>query len=163
MATWGTEIQKAGNFISDAFSGLGRGISDIFGSVKRSIGEIGTFFKNGGTTVVGINVNQIPAMKAAVETYCQEINNALGTLTNYDPTIAFKGTAIEPALKEYIDAVIEACGAIVSNMLAFNDQLTEVQNAYAAKDETSASQIKTSAESTRSSYTTYTSAGSSSN
>ena len=44
-------------------------------------------------------------------------------------------------------------------MLAFNDQLTEVENAYKTKDDSSASTIKTSAESTRSAYTRYTEQG----
>lgn len=159
MATWQTELQKAKQTVATHFGNGKRAISDFFsGTVKKKVAEANAFFKN-GTTVVGINVNQIPAMKQAIREYVTSIETALKELKNYDPEVAFKGEDIVPALKGYIDAVIETCGAIVSNMLAFNDQLTEVENAYKAKDEAAASTITSSAESTRSAYTRYTEQG----
>ena len=159
MATWQTELQKAKQTVVSKFGDGKRTISDFFtGTVNKKVSEVSSFFKN-GSTVVGINVNQIPAMKTAIRDYVSAIDTALAELKNYDPTVAFKGEQLVPALTAYIDAVIETCGAIVSNMLAFNDQLTEVENAYKAKDDSSASTIKSYAESTRSAYTRYTEQG----
>lgn len=159
MATWQTELQKAKQTVVTKFNDGRRVISDFFsGTVNKKVSEVNSFFKN-GTTVVGINVNKIPEMKTAIRSYVADIEKALSELKNYDPTVAFKGDEIVPALQTYIEAVIETCGAIVSNMLAFNDQLTEVENAYKAKDETAASTITSSADSTRSAYTRYTEQG----
>ena len=159
MATWQTELQKVKQSALTTFNNGKNAIVDFFsGTVNKKVSEVNSFFKN-GTTVVGINVGHIPAMKAAIRQYVADIETALAELKNYDPTVAFKGEEIVPALQGYIDAVIETCGAIVSNMLAFNDQLTEVENAYAQKDQTAASTIKSSAESTCSAYTRYTEQG----
>ena len=99
--------------------------------------------------------------KQEIRDYVKGIDTALAELKNYDPEVAFKGEAVVPALKQYIEAVIETCGAITSNMLAFNDQLSDVQAAYLKKDEAAASTISKSAESTRSAYQRYTENGSS--
>ena len=159
MATWQTELQRAKQTVVEKFNTGRRTISDFFsGTVDKVVADATSFFKN-GTTVVGINVGQIPAMKGAIRTYVGDIEKALAELKNYDPQVAFKGESIVPALQGYIDAVIETCGAIVSNMLAFNDQLTEVEEAYKAKDIAASEIINQSGESTRSAYTRYTEQG----
>ena len=160
MATWGTEIRKAGNLLENAWNNNVRGAGDAFSSIKRRISEVGSYFKNGGTNVVGINVGQIPHMKDVIAQYCTDINKALADLKNYEPSVAFKGTEIVPALENYIDAVKEACGAIVSNMQAFSDQLDLIEKAWAEKDTANADTINKSAESARSEYTAYGSTGS---
>ena len=163
MATWQTETQKVQNWVSSKFREGNRAMSDFFtGTISKKVDEVRSFFSN-GATVVGINVGHIPAMQQAIRDYVNAIDSALGELKNYDPQVAFKGDEIVPALKQYIDAVKETCGAITSNMLAFNDQLTEVENAYKAKDTAAASTISSSAESTRSAYTRYTEQGGSTN
>lgn len=155
MATWQTDINKVLNNVGNTFNTVTSNIQNTFGTItNRAISDVNSFFSN-GTTVVGINVNQIPAMKTAVRTYVEGIQSALGELVNYDPEIAFKGE-YSAKLKEYIQAIIETCNAIVSHMLAFNDELTKVQQAYEAKDTASASAISADAESTRSAYTNYT-------
>lgn len=161
MSTMGTEVQKVGNTISNAFGNLARFGGDATTSIKRSISEVGTFFKNGATSVVGINTGKIPTMQKAINDYCGEINQALSELKNYDPKVAFKGASIVPALEDYIAAVIEACGKIVSNMQAFNDQLTAIKDAYVNKDQVAASNIKTSADSARNQFQAYGSSGTS--
>lgn len=161
MATWGSDIRKAGNLLEAAWTNNVRGAGDAFSSIKRKISEVGSYFKNGGTNVVGINVGEIPNMKKAISDYCTDINDAIDKLKDYDPAVAFKGEAIVPALQDYMAAVKEACLAIVSNLMAFSDQLTEVQNAWADKDTTNADTISKSAESARAEYKTYQGAGSS--
>ena len=125
--TWGTEIQKVRQGITTVFGNGKNIISDIFNNtIKSKITEASVYFSNGGTTIVGINVNAIPSMKATIREYVVSVDKALEELKNYDPEIAFKGDEIVPALKQYIEAVKEACSAITSNMLAFNDKLTEL-------------------------------------
>ena len=109
MATWQTELQKAKQMVVSKFGDGKRAISDFFsGTVNKSVSEVTAFFKN-GTTVVGINVNQIPTMKVAIREYVSSIETALAELKNYDPTVAFQGNELVPALTTYIDAVIETC------------------------------------------------------
>lgn len=159
MATWQTELQSAKTWVGDKLGNAGRTINDFFsGTTKKVVSDVSSFFKN-GTTVVGINVNAIEGMKTEIREYVKTIDTALAELKNYDPEVAFKGDAVVPALKAYIEAVIETCSAITSNMLAFCDQLSEVQDAYLKKDEAAGSTINKSAESTRSAYTRYTENG----
>lgn len=161
MATWQTDLQSAKTWVSNKIGSAGRAINDFFsGTAKKTVSDVNSFFKN-GTTVVGINVNAIEGMKQEIRDYVKGIDTALAELKNYDPEVAFKGETVVPALKQYIEAVIETCGAITSNMLAFNDQLSDVQAAYLKKDEAAASTISKSAESTRSAYQRYTENGSS--
>lgn len=152
--TWITDLQKVDNLANNAInSGISK-IKDTFSStVNRTIAEVESSFRN-GTTVVGINVNHIPAMKDAVRKYVDNIKNALNELNAYDPQVAFKGEYAQ-AMTTYIEAVKTACNAICSQMLAFNDQLTKVQQAYEAKDQATASTIKQTADSTSSAYTEY--------
>ena len=152
--SWLTDIQKVENIASNAIqSGISK-IKDTFShSVKRTLSEVESAFKN-GTTVVGINVNHIPTMKTAVRNYVDNIHKALDELNTYDPEVAFKGE-YAAAMSQYIEAVKVACSAITSQMLAFNDQLTKVQEAYQNKDTQTASSIKQTAESTSSAYTEY--------
>ena len=152
--SWITEKRRVENIASNAIqSGISK-IKDTFShSVKRTLSEVESAFKN-GTTVVGINVNQIQTMKEAVRGYVDNIKKALQELETYDPEVAFKGE-YALAMTEYINAVKTACNAIVSQMLAFNDQLTKVQEAYQQKDSETASAIKSTAESTASAYSEY--------
>lgn len=157
MATWKTEIQKIDNGISTTFKNITNNAENFFsGTVKKVVADVQSFFTN-GSTVVGINVNQIPSMKSAITDYCNGVETALQELKNYDPTVAFQGEETVSALKKYIEAVQEACGAIVSQLLAFNDELTKVENAYKAKDTASASAINSDASAMSNSYTRYTS------
>lgn len=152
--SWITDVQKVENIATNAINDGISKIKDAFSStVNRTLEEVESAFKN-GETVVGINVNHIPTMKAAVRKYVENIKSALNELNSYDPEVAFKGEYAQ-AMTTYIEAVKTACNAICSQMLAFNDQLTKVQEAYQAKDQATASSIKKTADSTSSAYTEY--------
>lgn len=152
--TWKTDVNKVINDVGNTFNNVANTIQDTFGSIAtRTINDVQSFFQN-GSTVVGINVQQIPTMKEAIRSYVSDIQSALGELVNYDPEIAFKGEHVTK-LKEYIEAIIESCNAIVSNMLAFNDELTKVQQAYQDKEAASGSAIAADAQSVSSNYTAY--------
>lgn len=157
--SWITDLQKVENIATNAInSGISK-IKDTFSStVTKTVSEVESSFRN-GTTVVGINVNSIPMMKEAVRNYVYGIKEALNKLNAYDPQVAFKGE-YSAAMTTYIEAVRTACNAICSQMLAFNDELTKIQQAYEAKDQATASAIKQTAESTSSAYTEYQESGS---
>lgn len=152
--SWITDLQKVENIATNTIMDGASKIKDTFSNtVNRTVSEVESAFRN-GTTVVGINVGHIPAMKDAVRKYVDNIKTALNELNSYDPQVAFKGEYSQ-AMTVYIEAVKTACNAICSQMLAFNDQLTKVQQAYEAKDQATASTIKQTAESTTSAYTEY--------
>lgn len=154
MGTWKTEAQTVFNEIGNWVNSGINSIKDMFGNTaNKTIAEVESLFKN-GSTVVGINVNQIDSMKQAIRNYVDNLQKTLDKLDAVDPTIAFKGE-VTGAIIEYINAVKTACQAVVSNMLAFNDQLTKVQEAYLAKDTELKSRITADADTTRSSFKAY--------
>lgn len=154
MSTWKTDVQRVVNNVGNTFNTVSNTVQDTFGNVaNRAISDVTGFFQN-GTTVVGINAQQIPAMKEAIRGYVNGIQSALGELVNYNPEVAFKGEHVAE-LRKYIDAMINVCNAIVSNMLAFNDELSKVYAAYQAKEQASASAISSDASSRSSQYTAY--------
>lgn len=154
MGTWKTEVQTIENNVSSFLnSGLNK-VKDLFGStIGGTIDQVTSLFQN-GTTVVGINVNQIPSMKEAIRKYVDNLNQILAKLDAVDPSIAFKGVYAE-AVTEYILSVKQACQSVISNMLAFNDQLTKVQEAYENKDTEMKTRLSSDAETTRSSFQNY--------
>lgn len=154
MATWKTEINKVGSDISNFFNTAANKVSDAFTtSTNQVIADVKSFFSN-GTSVVGIKVSGIGSMQHAITKYVAGIDAAIGELKNAETNIAFKGEYAK-AIRGYIEALIEVCQAISSQMLVFGDELTKVEEAYHSKDTTSASQISQEAESARSAYTRY--------
>lgn len=134
MGTWKNAVEQVqatavqgANLVVSGFEQIVRNISNGAAGVAGSIW-------NSGSTVVGINVNQIPSMQQAINTYVQgltdhlqEINSQLNTET------AFKGE-YATAVQEYVQAVSTACQNVVSQLKAFNEELTKVQDAYTAYD-----------------------------
>lgn len=155
MSTWKTTYQAVKNDVGNWINSGTSKIKDLFGNTaNKTISQVESLFKN-GTTVVGINVNQIPNMKQAIRNYVNQLQDTLNKLDSVDPTVAFKGE-MTGAIVEYIEAVKTACQAVVSNMLAFNDQLTLVEDAYKNKDEELKNKITSDANTTRSSFKAYT-------
>ena len=155
--SWLTDIQKVANDKVTQVGNAARQIRDQFSAkLGNSKANINTYLSSGGYTVVGINVEQIPAMKDAIRTYIDNVRTKLDELKNYDPRVAFKGEETVTALVTYIEGVKDVSEALISNLLVFCDQLTEVQRAYEAKDASNASVIRGAAQSVSSAYTTYT-------
>lgn len=154
--SWITEINSGVNSLKSNFNALKNNVqSKISINTSRTRDMISSYFNN-GYTVVGINAEKIPAMKTAIEGYVTTINNELAKLNNYNPEVAFKGSEIVPALKEYIEAVKELCGNIVSHMLAFRDQLDVIYTAYTTRDANTASSLRTEATNAREAQQAYT-------
>lgn len=88
-------------------------------------------------TLVGIDVTQIPTMKAAIRTYVEDIDKTLSEFGNNaetNVTEGLKGTGMEVMVAEYINNVALYCKALTSQLLAFNDQLSYVEEAWSSAD-----------------------------
>lgn len=153
--SWKTEIQKVANnanqFINNATNKVSTFFSGNISQVKTTLNAS----ISGGGHLIGINVGHIPAMKKAIGTYVKDVNDKLDKLKDLDPEITLKGTKVAPEVQGYLVAVKEACFAITSYLNAFSDQLTDIEEAYATKDEESANKISGSSEETRAAYQAY--------
>lgn len=108
-----------------------------------------------GSTVVGMNVNEIPNMRNAIKYYVEQLEKHLEQVRiGADTTQAFKGE-YATAIKEYVSAICEACGCVISNLLAFSDKLLAVQEAYQVRDAELKSAIGSSASDVQSSFSRY--------
>lgn len=155
-----SDVVKANNNLTDTFASLKSTTDSTFSSTSsNTIKNVESLFKE--NSVIGIRVSDIPTMKEAINNYVYGIKEALNELYNYDPQVAFKGE-YATAMADYIEAIKKCCSAIASNMLSFNDQLTNVQTAYETKATQSASVIKQMGASASSAYTEYGSTGSNS-
>ena len=82
--SWITEINSGVNSLKSNFNALKNNVqSKISINTSRTRDMISSYFNN-GYTVVGINAEKIPAMKTAIESYVNTINNELAKLNNYN-------------------------------------------------------------------------------
>jgi len=106
-----------------------------------------------GFSVIGISAPAIPTMQSAIREYVAEITSKLNQLdTEYNPDIAFKGTEIYEALKNYMSEAKQISLNIVTYLNAFSDQLDEIRKAYEANDSSNASNINNQRSSLQGSY-----------
>lgn len=132
--TWRTMAEQVqatatqgANLVVSSFSQLVRNIAGGAAGVGASIW-------NSGSTVVGINVNQIESMQQAVNNYVQKLSDHLNEInSSLNTDMAFKGE-YAAAVTEYVTAVTQACQTVISQLKAFNEELTRVQEAYTAYD-----------------------------
>lgn len=148
------------NFVQNVKFSAGQAISSITDkaqSVFESIvGTVSAAFDGLVTgDVVGIDATQVPQMKQAISSYVEELKGHLDQMkTNAKTDDAFKGE-YATAITEFVAAVNECCYAVISQLLAFNDVLDEVQAKYAEKDANMAKDITGQADELRSSYQAY--------
>ena len=141
---------EASGIINDVKTQSNSVYSDIIGSVNN----LQQFWH---TTTVGINIDQIPIMKNAISLYVDRLNNHLNQVKrDADTSQAFKGDYAR-AVRSFVDAVCNSCANIISNLLAFNDDLDKVMEAYRQKDESMASEINSTAGNVDSAFTNYNS------
>lgn len=105
--------------------------------------------------VVGINVNKIPQMKQAIESYVKKVQAHLEKIKTETKTAnAMQGEYAE-AVKSYVGTACDVCYKITSHLRYFEDKLTAVQNAYTKKDEKMAGTINKSASEMNSKWDEY--------
>jgi len=95
--------------------------------------------------VIGIDTTQIPTMQQAIQTYIDQLNEQLDTMESTAETSgAYKG-AYAASVTEFIGAVKTCCYNVVSQLLAFKDQLTQIEAKYQENDTSLSSDISTQA------------------
>lgn len=154
MGTWRQEAQKVTWNVNQGINAATDKASGMFDSLVSGVRAQMQGVLN-GTTVVGINVNEIPNMRNAIREYVTRLDEHLNSVrTNADTTQAFKGDyAI--AIQEYVSAICEACKCVTSQLLAFSDQLVKVQEAYQNRDVELKSAIGSSTSDVQSSFDKY--------
>lgn len=154
MGTITTEAQKLVWNAKSTFENLTSGAQDLFSSVVGRASAAASSILNGD--VVGINGEEIPNMQAAIREYVNGLESHLNEVKqDADTSQAFKGE-YAAAVKQFVEAVCDACDAIISNLLQFNQKLDEVYAKYQAKDTTMAADISGQAGELSASYTKYT-------
>lgn len=152
--TWKTDVQKVIFDASQGAKSLSSNLSNYFESLVNSAGTaVGSLLR--GSSVIGINANEIPNMRNAIREYVTALETHLEKVkTDADTSGAFRGEYAD-AVKIYVAAIAEACKCVTSQLLAFSDQLKEVSDAYAASDQALSQRIKDTAASTSEQFTRY--------
>ena len=109
------------------------------------------------SSVVGINVNEIPNMRNAINDYCSEIENYVNGLNpEAEATMAFKSEEVNLALKKYMDDVKTYSINLVSQLRAFSDKLADVKSQWEAASQTMSETIGSTSGSNFATGTRYT-------
>lgn len=124
-----TLSQNLGN-AGNVFSGISTSASDDIDSLLGSAFE--ALRSTGFDGVAGLETGQVTNMQRAITDYVESIKTALAPLNSSDAQAAF-GNTVAPKIEEFVISVKGACEAVITNMLAFNDDLTAVKTAMEAK------------------------------
>lgn len=87
----------------------------------------------GSYSVVGMKVSSVPAMQDAIENYVKAIKDHLDGINTdvaEDANKFVKSTEVRTALDNYITSVKQYCMVLASQLIAFNDKLSDVANAW---------------------------------
>lgn len=115
----------------------------VTGIKSQSSAAIGSLIPG---SVVGINVNKIPEMEAAIEAAVSSIEEHLNEVNvNTDPSKAFADPGMQSACRAYIGGVMDACRAYTSQLLKLADLLVEIKESYQKQQEAMNSTLNTAA------------------
>lgn len=145
MATWGSTTQNssfdaqtvaqstmdarsASRTGADINSGYGATSGGLFGIGARA-GQSAQSLS--GYSIVGIDANKIPEMRAQIRDSVQALQAHLdGIEAETNSTNAFRSEEIKSAVEQYVLSVKEYSKALISDLLAFSDKLQDVKNAW---------------------------------
>lgn len=89
------------------------------------------FNTNMSYSVVGINANKIPATRAAIQSYVNDVKAVLKDMdTQVETAGAFRGDAVKKAVQEYLVTVKTYCENLVTYLNVFSDKLKDVQDSW---------------------------------
>jgi len=111
---------------------------------NTSFEDYGSYgYGTGFYSVVGVNTQQIPSMKAAIEQYQEHLNYIVSWLEN-DVTVsdAFRGANVPEALVEYIYNVKYLCECIISYFNVFKTKLDSISAAWTTSTENMGQRVK---------------------
>lgn len=118
----GSNVNTANSQAKNVFSDLASGGSS---SIIETMGKY---------SIVGINANAIDDMRFAIRIYVENIESHLNSVQQEaQDTFAFKGQYAN-SITEYIQAVVDVCKSLTSQLLAFSDKLVEIKEAYQEQD-----------------------------
>ena len=158
MASWETEKTSstfdATNSINTMSNNRDAARSGASSTTSSSGGGI---FGFGGYSVVGINVQEVDSMCAAIRSYVEKVQSHLNGIDPLaDASNAFKSEdgQVEQAVQSFAENVKEYCVNLCSGLLAFSDKLKDVKNAWIQSTSNMAETIKsdTAASDTGSAY-----------
>lgn len=82
--------------------------------------------------VTGLEINKVAGMQSAIDNYVNGIQSALDPLNQADARAAF-GNQMNKAIEEFVVSVKGSCQALITNMLAFKEDLGKIKAAMEAK------------------------------
>jgi hypothetical protein len=121
-------------------SNLGKA-NDIYNSINSQADEdidalVSSAFdklrSTGFDGVTGLEINKVAGMQTAIDNYVAGIQSALAPLNKADARAAF-GNQMNKAIEEFVVAVKGSCEALITNMLAFKEDLGKIKAAMEAK------------------------------
>ena len=111
---------------------LGIFTGGLFNAIKGAAGG----YEN---AIVGLETEQIPTMKNAIDDYVDNVMRALEPLNASDAQKAF-GNVIQGKIQEFVMSIKKACTSLTSTLYSFKDDLDEIK----AKMEAKAQDVNTS-------------------
>ena len=142
----GFSVSQGLDYIRSSFSTL---LENILGTAQAGMESLVS------GDVIGIDSTQIPAMQQAIDTYISDLNDQLATMEESAETSdAYKGQ-YAAAVSEFIAAIKTCCYNVISQLLAFKDQLTVVGEKYVDNDTSMATDIGTQTSEMSSMYQAY--------
>lgn len=128
--SWSSALNKTEQQISGREGSRTAAGETITGTINNGFLGIG----RSEYSVVGINVNGIANMRTAIRNYVSEIETHIGNIeAAANANNAYRSEDVQNAVSIYIEKVKSYCINLVSQLLAFSDQLEEVKAAYMAK------------------------------
>lgn len=117
---------------------------DVLGNLRNTIqgwaGAIKTSVAN-GSAFVGLNYDQVPAIRQAVRDYVKRIQDAASGLNDAaQAENAVKGEVVA-ATQQYLKALKEVLDAYITGLLVYSDKMEEYYQAYKASDTTLSSDV----------------------
>ena len=132
--TLSSNLGKASNVYNEINAQAEEDIDSLMASAfdkLRSVGFDG---------VTGLELPKIAGMKTAISNYVDSIQKALEPLNAADARAAF-GNKMNKAIEDFVVSVKNSCNGIITNMKAFNDDLTAVEKAMTAKAQSVTSSV----------------------
>ena len=82
-------------------------------------------------SIVGMDANQIPAVRQDLGSYVQAIEEHIQQIdASTDANNAFRGEEVQSAVTAYVEKVKEYCINLCSQLRAFSDKLADAQAAW---------------------------------
>lgn len=143
-------------------SGVADKIGDGYDNLKQKFtswkNEAGAYFSGlYAGDVTGIDVNKIPMMQEAIQTYVTSIQTTLDRIIEDNkPDQAFADSGMKEAITDFNQAVVDVCKNYTSQLLKLYDLLSDIQKYYQENQEKMSANLRSEASNTRSTVEEYT-------